>query len=64
MKTIRIGSWPFPTDVAKEQQVWLMELPKMNNGKDAYTYSGASTYSKIIFKRNEDATAFRLKFNL
>jgi hypothetical protein len=64
MKTIRVGSWPFPTGVAAERQVWLLELPKMKNGSPAYTYDSGLTFSRIIFKRNEDATAFRLKFDL
>ena len=65
MKTIHVGSWPFPTGVAKERLEWLLALPKMRNGSPAYEYGGGGgSSSSVKFKRNEDATAFRLKFNL
>ena len=64
MKIIHVGAWPFPTGVIKEQLRWLAELPKMKNGSDAYEYIGGGNSSKVRFKRNEDATAFRLKFNV
>ena len=46
-----------------EQHDWIEALPKMQRtGSDPYYYSPMMT--RITFKRNDDAVAFRLKFGL
>lgn len=46
-----------------EQNEWIENLPKMQRtGSDPYYYSPMMT--RITFKRDADAVAFRLKFGL
>ena len=62
MKSVYLGKWPFPISTPMQRE-WLYALPKMNRtGSDPYFYS--AMYTRVTFKRNEDATAFKLKFGL
>jgi len=46
-----------------EQLMFIESLPKMKRtNSNAYWYT--SLHTRIIFKRNEDALAFRLRFGL
>lgn len=65
MKRVHVGMWPFPVLAAHRIPIpeWLNTLPKMaRTGSPAYSYSKSAT--TIIFKRDEDATAFKLRFGL